>query len=113
MRLFIKIIFGCLGLLILGSGIFYASNKQHVDAFPSIVPAFFAKEYCSCRFVVGQDDAFCREVAHQVLEIQSLTVDETTKTVEVVGPRILLGRQSRAQWIDERRGCRLVDSFME
>ena len=46
---------GGLALLVVG----VAVNWTQLAAFPGILPAFTAKEYCSCRFVMGQTDAYC------------------------------------------------------
>ena len=71
-------------------------------AFPDIISAYTAKEYCSCRYVVNNPARYCRAYVKQWLpsEIQD---DETRKTVSANG----LGRSSTAVWMGARQGCRL------
>jgi hypothetical protein len=54
-----------------------------VRAFPGVLPAFYAKEFCSCRYVMGQTDAYCRGYATQWLPISSFAHDEAAKRVTV------------------------------
>lgn len=72
-------------------------------AFPGILPGFTAKEYCSCRFVMGQTDAYCRGYVQQWLPISEITVDEAARTVTARGTGVLRS----ARWLSPRQGCRL------
>ena len=71
-------------------------------AFPDIISAYTAKEYCSCRYVVNNPARYCRAYVKQWLpsEIQD---DEGRKTVSANG----LGRSSTAVWMGAQQGCRL------
>jgi hypothetical protein len=82
---------------------FLAWNWPRVAAFPGILPAFTAKEYCSCRFVMGQDDAYCRGYVQQWLPYSALTVDEATRRTTARGT----GVTRSARWLSPREGCRL------
>jgi hypothetical protein len=94
-----------LGLAILLSLVGFWTWRNRVDlaAFPGILPAFTAKEYCSCRFVMGQGDAACRRHVRQYLPIDTLVVDEAARRVTV---RATAATRS-ARWFSTREGCRL------
>lgn len=80
-----------------------AANWRHIMAFPGILPAFTAKEYCSCRFVMRQGDAYCRDYTKQWLPIDTLLLDEAARRVTVHA----LGTTRSARWLSPREGCRL------
>ncbi|WP_095195423.1 amidase [Pseudomonas sp. Irchel 3A7] len=73
-------------------------------AFPDIISAYTAKEYCSCRYVMNNDSAYCRSYVKQWLPTSGFNDDATTKRITVSG----LGRSNSATWIGERQGCRLA-----
>ncbi|WP_460117357.1 amidase [Pseudomonas sp. S2_C03] len=72
-------------------------------AFPDIISAYTAKEYCSCRYVMNNDAQYCRGYVKQWLPVSGFTDDSAAKRVSVEG----LGRSNSAQWLGERQGCRL------
>ena len=82
---------------------FLALNWTHIAAFPGILPAFTAKEYCSCRFVMGQTDAYCRGYVQQWLPISAIRIDEAARLVTARGT----GVTRSARWLSPREGCRL------
>lgn len=71
-------------------------------AFPDIISAYTAKEYCSCRYVVNNPAEYCRAYVKQWLP-SDVQDDEGNKTVSANG----LGRSNSAAWIGTRQGCRL------
>ncbi|MEX5687513.1 MULTISPECIES: amidase [Pseudomonas] len=73
-------------------------------AFPDIISAYTAKEYCSCRYVMANDAGYCRGYVKQWLPISGFTDDAASKRVTVSG----LGRSNSAVWVGERQGCRLL-----
>ncbi|MDZ5433919.1 amidase [Pseudomonas fluorescens] len=72
-------------------------------AFPDIISAYTAKEYCSCRYVMNNDSAYCHSYVKQWLPTNGFNDDAATKRITVSG----LGRSNSATWIGERQGCRL------
>ena len=72
-------------------------------AFPDIISAYTAKEYCSCRYVMNNDAEYCRGYVKQWLPASGFTDDPFGKRVTVSG----MGRSTSAAWIGERQGCRL------
>ena len=72
-------------------------------AFPDIISAYTAKEYCSCRYVMNNDAGYCRGYVKQWLPVSDFNDDPAQRRVSVSG----LGRSHTAQWLGERRGCRL------
>ncbi|MHA3737583.1 amidase [Pseudomonas sp. Eth.TT006] len=78
-------------------------ERDNLWAFPDIISAYTAKEYCSCRYVMNNEAEYCRGYVKQWLPNSSFSDDSASKTVSVSG----MGRSSRAQWLSERQGCRL------
>ncbi len=50
-------------------------ERQALADFPGILSAYSAKEYCSCRFVMGFDEAYCRGYVKQWLPLSRLEED--------------------------------------
>jgi hypothetical protein len=73
-------------------------------AFPDIISAYTAKEYCSCRYVMNNDVEYCHSYVKQWLPTSGFVDDSASRRVTVGG----MGRSSSAQWVGERQGCRLV-----
>ncbi len=80
------------------------SERQALSDFPGILSAYSAKEYCSCRFVMGFDEAYCRGYVKQWLPLASLVEDGPQRLVTAEG----LGRRNQARWQGGREGCRLL-----
>ena len=95
--------FSSLGLLVL---LFIAGLIWHwrvpLQVFPSIISAYTAKEYCSCRFVMNNPVEYCRGYVKQWLP-STIDEDPLNKRVTSTG----LGRESQARWEGQRQGCRL------
>ena len=79
-------------------------ERQALADFPGILSAYSAKEYCSCRFVMGFDQAYCRGYVKQWLPLGLLEEDSAARRVTAEG----LGRRSLAAWQGARAGCRLL-----
>jgi hypothetical protein len=88
---------------VLAVAVLAAQNWQHVRAFPGILPAFYAKEFCSCRFVVGQSVPFCHDYASQWLPTNGFYLSEPKRCVTVTA----LGQTRSAGFLNRREGCRL------
>ncbi|WP_339503390.1 amidase [Pseudomonas silesiensis] len=71
-------------------------------AFPDIISAYTAKEYCSCRYVMANDAEYCHDYVKQWLPTSGFT-DDAARRVTVSG----MGRSNSAVWVGERQGCRL------
>lgn len=73
---------------------------------PRMLFSLAAKEYCSCRFVEGQDDSRCRKRAKKLLPLWGLKVDDALKEVRVgwYGD----SRKSLARWNSAEIGCQLL-----
>jgi len=72
-------------------------------AFPDIISAYTAKEYCSCRYVMANDAEYCHGYVKQWLPVSGFTDDAASRRVTVSG----MGRSNSAVWVGERQGCRL------
>lgn len=95
--------FSSLGLLVLLviAGLIWNWRVQ-LQVFPSIISAYTAKEYCSCRFVMNNPADYCRSYVKQWLP-STLDEDALNKRITATG----LGRESEARWEGARQGCRL------
>lgn len=78
-------------------------ERENLWAFPDIISAYTAKEYCSCRYVMSNGAEYCRGYVKQWLPTSQFTDDPASKTITVSG----MGRSNSAQWQSERQGCRL------
>ncbi|KPW15743.1 Uncharacterized protein ALO83_00084 [Pseudomonas cannabina pv. alisalensis] len=77
--------------------------RVNLQAFPTIISAYTAKEYCSCRYVMNNPETYCRGYVKQYVP-STLTDDASQKRVVASG----LGRTSSAAWQGEKQGCRLL-----
>ncbi|MEB0039003.1 MULTISPECIES: amidase [unclassified Pseudomonas] len=83
--------------------VFAWQNRVALQAFPTIISAYTAKEYCSCRYVVGNPADFCAGYVKQWLP-STLIDDPAQKRVTSTG----LGRSSSAVWKGLHQGCQLL-----
>lgn len=79
-------------------------NRAHLQAFPDILGAYRAKEYCSCRYVMQHPAAYCEGYVALYLPLSQLLDDPAAKRVTASG----LGRSHSAAWLGPRQGCRLL-----
>jgi hypothetical protein len=76
--------------------------RVQLQVFPSIISAYTAKEYCSCRFVMNSPAEYCHRYVKQWLP-STINEDALDKRITATG----LGRDSEARWEGQRQGCRL------
>ena len=75
---------------------------DHLQRFPSILPAFYSKEICSCLYVLKRSEANCHIYARASLfAISEFKHDTKIKKITVIG----LGRTASASFVSERYGC--------
>ncbi|MGC3702153.1 amidase, partial [Pseudomonas aeruginosa] len=60
-------------------------NRIHLAAFPAIIAAYTAKEYCSCRYVMGISADYCRAYTQQYVPISAFFDDEALRRVTARG----------------------------
>ena len=89
-------------LLLFGLG---WQNRVHLVAFPDIISAYTAKEYCSCRYVMDNPADYCVSYASQWVPLSGFFDDPQRKHVTASG----LGRSNTAAWLGPRMGCRLLE----
>ena len=90
-------------LLLIGAVVWGWQNRVALGAFPGIISAYTAKEYCSCRYVMLNSAEYCRGYVKQYVA-SSVLDDPASKRVTAEG----LGRSHVAAWQGERQGCRLL-----
>ncbi|MFJ4258285.1 amidase [Pseudomonas monteilii] len=92
-------------LLVLPGLVFWAwHERQALTDFPGILSAYSAKEYCSCRFVMGFEQAYCQGYVKQWLPLSLLEENTPQRHITAEG----LGRRNQAAWLGPREGCRLL-----
>lgn len=79
-------------------------EREALADFPGILSAYSAKQYCSCRFVMGLDETYCRAYVEQYLPLSLLQEDTAMRSVIAEG----LGRRNEAAWAGSHQGCRLL-----
>ena len=57
-------------------------NRAHLAAFPDIIGAYTAKEYCSCRYVSGNPAEYCAAYVEQYVPISAFHDDAERKRHE-------------------------------
>lgn len=96
--------FSTLGLILLMALLGWVWHERvALWAFPDIISAYTAKEYCSCRYVMNNDAAYCHAYVKQWLPTSGFSDDSASKRITVSG----MGRSNSAVWINHRQGCRL------
>lgn len=79
-------------------------KREAIVEFPGVVSAFTAKEYCSCRYVMGNPAEYCRSYIKQMLPLSDFLDAPEHKRVTAA----VLGSANTAAWMGEREGCRLL-----
>lgn len=94
-------------LLLLGISIsiFIAVNWKSLKFFPWVLPSYYAKEFCTCRYVLENDNEFCHQLVRQYIPIQTIIIDDSRRHVEVKA----LWHYRGAQWISPTEGCQLEE----
>ncbi|UVJ43188.1 amidase [Pseudomonas sp. LS1212] len=79
-------------------------ERLALQAFPGILSAYSAKEFCSCRYVMNHSTEYCLGYVKQYLPLSGLLDEPEHKRVTARG----LGQSNSAAWIGPRQGCRLL-----
>jgi len=75
---------------------------RYPNSDPALAVAYRAKETCSCLFVQGRDEAYCRAWTEASPDVAQVEVDRRAREVRA---RALLFWSARARQVDARRGC--------
>ena len=92
-------------LLLAGLVLLAWLNRVHLVAFPGIIGAYTAKEYCSCRYVSGNPAEYCAGYVEQYVPISAFHDDAELKRVTATG----MGSSQTAAWLGPRQGCQLQE----
>ncbi|KRP73722.1 amidase [Pseudomonas paralactis] len=95
-RFFLLLLLGLLGWM--------WHERVNLQAFPDIIAAYTAKEYCSCRYVENNPASYCLGYVKQYVPISAFI--DTPERSEVTASG--LGRTHTARWLGNRQGCRLT-----
>jgi hypothetical protein len=99
----VLLLLGCLLLL----GLAW-HNRAELQAFPGIIGAYSAKEYCSCRYVSGNPADYCAAYVEQYIPLSEFFDDAAKRRVTARG----LGSSQSAQWLGPRQGCQLLPAAL-
>ena len=91
-------------LALLLSGAWAWANRSYLQAFPDIVGAYTAKEYCYCRYVMDNPAEYCASYVQLSLPVSDFFDDVAHKQVTASG----LGRRHSAAWLSPQQGCQLL-----
>ena len=86
----------------LALGLLPGVKGRYANGDPALATAYRAKDTCSCLFVMGRDEAYCRAWTVASPEVASIDVDRTARTVTATA---LLFWSARATYVDARSGC--------
>lgn len=103
-KVFKRVLLAAGVLILLTCGAWTIANREELSVFQGAISSFTAKEYCSCRFVMGFSEGYCQGYSEQYIPISALREDIARKRITVRG----LGRAQTAAWISPREGCRLL-----
>jgi hypothetical protein len=81
-------------------------SGRYRSATPALAAAYRAKETCSCLFVEGRDEEYCRAWTVATPDLARAVVDRGARRVRA---RALLLWTAEARFVDPRRGCVLVE----
>lgn len=86
------------------------ANSGLVASFPHLMRAYSAKEYCSCRLVVGRSEEACKKDLKAIAKVlPELKISQDgTVTAQIVGG--LFGQKAIAKYRGTDYGCTLVQS---
>lgn len=74
--------------------------------FPKVIPSTFAKDYCSCRFVVEQSKDYCLMYSKQIVSPSSWNEDIDKK--EIVAT--FLTKKTRVKFLNKKFGCQIQEN---
>lgn len=84
-------------------------NSNPVASFPHLVRAYTAKEYCSCRLVIGRSESICKDDLSAIVKIMpELKIEGDMVTSQILGG--LFGQVAKAKYRGKKLGCTLIQS---
>ena len=80
-------------------------NRQNLTLLKETGASFYAKEMCTCIFVLEQNEDYCRNYTKQYFPLERLNIDYNSENQKVEAEAV--GVVRTAVYISERLGCRL------
>lgn len=93
-------------LLMLGAGAWLAQQPRSVIEVASIPSRYYAKETCTCRFVLELPEEFCTKEVKEFIPSGKIEVDTDQRVVT----SSKFFRKSIARWISKIEGCRVIST---
>lgn len=73
--------------------------------FFKVVSSSFAKEFCSCLYVEGQSENYCKAYAKQIVPVSRYDINKEASTITAYG----LGKKTIATFVDKKSGCQIKE----
>jgi hypothetical protein len=84
-------------------GVWFFLNNKELNSFRDIISSYYAKEFCSCTYILKRDENFCKDLLKQWVPISEISIDNDLKTIKVTG----LGKTNTAKYTSPEIGCHL------
>jgi len=92
------------GLGLLALAVLAVVIRDELAEVPNVHAAFFAKETCSCLYVIGQSADYCKSYGLQMFLPSEVSFDDAARAVEA---RTFWGTKQTARFLGPPYGCRL------
>lgn len=93
-----------LGLLMLVIGVGIIVEREHIANMVQLPSSVYAKEYCSCIYVVEHDATYCDDYVPTLFPV-SVNINSKDKTIT----SSVFGVENSARFVGERAGCGFVN----
>lgn len=98
LRVWVFVCLAWVGCVRRGEGV----QRPYANSDLTLVTSYTAKDFCSCVFVEGMDEDYCRRWTAARPAVTSASVDSENKRVKT---RALLFWSQKARYVSERDGC--------
>ncbi|HYD39349.1 MAG TPA: hypothetical protein VEB43_00840 [Anaeromyxobacter sp.] len=98
----LAVLLGLVVLALAALAIVPGVTGRYRNSTPALAAAYRAKETCSCVFVQGRDEGYCRAWTVASPDIARAELDRAAR---IVRARALGLWTARARYVDARRGC--------
>lgn len=82
------------------------SSPAFSKTTPILLTRYVAKEYCSCRFIVGQTPKVCKDENKATNILVRVREDKKNKVIHVTN----IFTKATAQFVSDNHGCILVEN---
>lgn len=101
----LKIMLSIVLVAVVGGSAYIVYHWSALSSFPKVLPSYYAKQYCSCFYVMGQSPKYCHNWTRQWAPISDFQHNEESQEIFVTAFR----SNSRAKFISDKKGCRIIE----